>query len=258
MTDKLIVESLGWGVQSFTLIAMAALGEIEKPDLAIHSDTTHEATFTYGFASRWHQWIIDHGIPIVTVQPAGNRVDPLNYFKTGAVMIPLYTATPARKGGRMRRQCTGKWKIAPMRKYIQTIRDHKPVEMWLGISLDEFQRMRDSDVKYITNRYPLIEMKMTRNDCIDWLIQHDLEVPKKSSCVFCPFHSNNEWRNVKSNPYDWNIATRVDNALRSVRPPYDLFLHNSRKPLETIDLRTMQEKGQMDLWLEECDGVCGI
>ena len=32
--------SLGWGVQSFTLAAMAALDEIEKPAAAIHADTT--------------------------------------------------------------------------------------------------------------------------------------------------------------------------------------------------------------------------
>jgi len=39
--------SLGWGVQSMTIAVMAALGDIEPVDYAIHSDTTHERTDTY-------------------------------------------------------------------------------------------------------------------------------------------------------------------------------------------------------------------
>lgn len=34
------VISLGWGVQSWSLAAMAALGEIPRVDYAIHADTT--------------------------------------------------------------------------------------------------------------------------------------------------------------------------------------------------------------------------
>ena len=37
------VISLGWGVQSFTLAAMVALGELEPIDAAIHADTTHDS-----------------------------------------------------------------------------------------------------------------------------------------------------------------------------------------------------------------------
>ena len=35
--------SLGWGVQSWTIAAMAALEELPPIDLAIHADTGHEA-----------------------------------------------------------------------------------------------------------------------------------------------------------------------------------------------------------------------
>lgn len=34
--------SLGWGRQSFALAAMAALDEIERPNVCIHADTTME------------------------------------------------------------------------------------------------------------------------------------------------------------------------------------------------------------------------
>jgi uncharacterized protein YbdZ (MbtH family) len=132
------------------------------------------------------------------------------------------------------------------------------IEQWLGISLDEFQRMKDSDVKYITNRWPLIERRMTRADCITWLDKNGLEVPPKSACTFCPFHSTAEWRRIKATPEDWAEAVQVDNAIRKARPPYDLFVHPSRKPLEDVDLRTQEEKGQMSLWDQECSGICGV
>ena len=50
--------SLGWGVQSFTLAAMSALGEIEHLDFAIHADTLHERQKTYEFAKLMKDWLL--------------------------------------------------------------------------------------------------------------------------------------------------------------------------------------------------------
>ena len=50
MNSKLKIISLGWGVQSWALAAMVALGELEPVDFAIHSDTTWERSDTYQFA----------------------------------------------------------------------------------------------------------------------------------------------------------------------------------------------------------------
>jgi len=249
--------SLGWGVQSFTLAAMVALGELEPVDFAIHADTTHEFSGTYAHAAKWAPWLEAHGVKVVTVKNENQR-DMINRW--GGLRIPAYTIT--KKGdGQVHRQCTGDWKIQPVRRYIQSVRNRQPVEQWIGISLDEFQRMRDSDVKYITNRYPLVERRMTRNDCIAWLERHGLEVPPKSACTFCPFHNTAEWRKIKASPADWQEAVTVDRAIRKARPPYDLFVHSSRKPLEEVDLRTPEEKGQMSIFDEpdengECSGVC--
>lgn len=51
--SELTVASLGWGVQSWVLVAMSALGELPKVDFAIHSDTTWERSATYDFAQQW-------------------------------------------------------------------------------------------------------------------------------------------------------------------------------------------------------------
>lgn len=244
------VISLGWGVQSFTLAAMVALGELEPVDAAIHADTGHEFSGTYAFAARWTPWLEQRGIRVVTVK--SKDVGPIDAHK--GVMIPALGAA----GGMFKRQCTDSWKRAPMRRWLQANRNGQPIEQWLGISLDEFQRMKDSDVKYISHRWPLIEKKMTRADCAKWLTEHNLEVPPRSACTFCPYHNTAEWRHIKASPADWQEAVSVDRAIRKARPPYDLYVHPARKPLEDVDLRTPQEMGQLDLWDSECSGICGV
>lgn len=247
------VISIGWGVQSFTLAAMVALGELEPVDVALHADTTHERAATYAFAERWTQWLETHGVKVVTVKNTATELG-----KKNTVDIPAFT-TDGKSLGQLRRQCTSDWKIAPMRRWLQAHRNGQPVEVWLGISLDEVQRMKESDVKYITHRWPLIERRMSRWDCILWLDRHGLEIPPRSSCVFCPFHSRDEWRNIRDNaPADWKKAVQVDAEIRKARPPYDLFVNVQRKPLAECDLDGPIEQGQLSLWENECDGICGV
>lgn len=247
------VLSLGWGVQSFTLAAMSALGEIERFDTMIHADTTHERSGTYDFARRWQPWLEGYGSQVVTVSAGNTRV-----IDGVSVTIPAFT-TDGKSRGQLRRQCTNHWKIYPIRRWLQANRNRQPVEMNLGISLDEFQRMKTSDRQYITNRWPLVEMGMTRQDCESWLHARGLEIPVKSSCVFCPYLSKPEYRNIKAGGNgDWTKAVNIDVSIRHIRPPHALYIHQSRTPIEQVDLRTPQEKGQLNLWNDECSGLCGV
>ena len=282
------VISLGWGVQSFTLAAMAALGDIEPVGYAIHADTTHESKLTYEFADRWRWWLHDKGVRVITVKPDAKKLRAFNNHE--GVYIPAYTYKPSEmvisdgwvgdyddngekiidadfagtplykpdSYGQLNRQCTGDWKIAPMRRWLQQNRDGEPVEMLLGISLDEFQRMKQSDVKYITNVFPLVDKRMTRFDCMKYLDNLGIEVPPRSACTFCPYHNTAEWNRIKSVPEDWDSAVELDKAIRKIRPPYDLFIHPSVKPIDEVDFRSAEEKGQMTLWDNECSGVCGV
>lgn len=254
--------SLGWGVQSFTLAAMAALGELEPIDAAVFADTTHESQLTYEFSNRWTPWLADRGVVVVVVVATHEKKNIIDRW--GGMQIPAFTTSP-RGFGQIRRQCTHEWKIRPMRAWINTElarRGEKKtpgaVEQWLGISLDEFRRMKPADVKYIENRWPLIDKRMTRRDCITWLEAHGLEVPPRSACTFCPFKKTEEWQLIKNVPADWDEAVQVDKAIRDARPPFHLFVHPSRKPLEEVDLRTAEEKGQLSLWDQECNGICGV
>jgi hypothetical protein len=250
------VLSLGWGVQSFTLAAMVALGELEPIDYAIHADTTHESQLTYAFARKWTPWLEERGVKVVTVRE--ERATQELGKDSIQTHLPVYTMSDKGVEGQALRSCTGRWKIAPMRRWYQTNRNGERIEQLIGISLDEAQRMRDSDVQYISNIYPLIDKRMRRGDCINWLEYNVLEIPARSACTFCPFHSSAEWHRIKQTPEDWAEAVTVDRKIRKARPPYDLFVHPSRKPLEEVDFRTAEEKGQLSLWDAECSGICGV
>lgn len=227
------VISLGWGVQSFTLAAMAALGELQV-DVALHADTYWEKTATYTFIRQWQPWLEARGLRVVTV---GDADQAIKKVRTAATDIPAFTV--GEQHGQLRRQCTQRWKVEPMRRWLRAEFERMGVKrtpgcvtQLLGISLDEYQRMRTSDVKWIAHEYPLIERRMTRADCAGWLVRHGLEVPPKSACVFCPFQGRSSWQALKrGDPYGWSQAVAVDEAIRKVRSPIDLFVHRKRVPL---------------------------
>jgi len=250
--------SLGWGVQSFTLAAMSALGDLPPVDVAIHADTTHEMAATYAFAQEWAPWLEKRGVRVVTVTTAARPVDIW-----GGVAMPAYTLEDGKRG-RIKRQCTNDWKIAPVRKLLQSERNGQPVELWLGISTDEWHRAKSADVQYIDHKYPLLDLGMSRADCLRWLTAHRLPSPGKSSCTFCPFHRIGEWEQIKrTGGADWEEALQVDEMIRHARPPGVLYAHARMLPLtEAVIIPEDYGYTQLDLLASddddaECDsGFC--
>ena len=156
------VISLGWGVQSWGLAAMSALGVLPPVDAAIHADTTHERSETYSFAERWTPWLEERGVRVVTVQGWTRYLAPYDVMPTPEsirqTLLPVFTTWPnGADSGTMHRQCTGHWKIRPIKRYLQAHRHGTQAEQWIGITLDEVTRMRQPDVQYISNAYPFIE-----------------------------------------------------------------------------------------------------
>ena len=280
--------SLGWGVQSWTMAAMSALGELEKVDLALHSNTTWEREETYEFIETWTPWLEDRGVSVVTVSdyeqarqvasgepdiPAFTKVSgnivhiPAHLIQNenGGKMPPLHTTYPTgKKSGMLRRQCTHRWKIWPMRKYLRQMLDERGlskqagvVEQWLGITVDEIHRAKDSDVKWINHRFPLLEKRMTRQDCIIWLQNHNLPVPPKSSCVFCPYHTRQTFAEMKrANGPDWQIAIEVDEAIRDKRPGYACYVHPDRIPLTEVTIAEDFGATQLEMFVNDSDAEC--
>jgi hypothetical protein len=263
------VLSLGAGVQSTTMALMAAKGELgEMPDCAIFADTGAEPKPTYDYL----RWLMsDNVLPFpVHIVSAGNIKDDLlsGMNTTGQKFssIPFFTLYKG-KTGMGRRQCTKEYKLMPIRRKVRELLGGNvrgaSVEMWIGISTDEIIRMKPSMVKYITHRWPLVEKRMSRHDCLSWLERNDFPLPPKSACTFCPYRSDQGWIKMKKNdPESFAEAVEVDSAIRTngttKRMKADLYLHRSLKPLNEIDFRTDDEVGQIDMFNNECEGMCGV
>lgn len=254
MTYKMTVLALGAGVQSSTILLMACKGELPKPDLAIFADTGWESLGTYKHLEWLKQETGKAGIPILHVGSANIKDDLLN---NDFIRIPFY----CRKGDLTlmgRRRCTEYYKLRPIRYELRRLLGYRPrqriskgaVDLWIGISIDEAQRAHMSPEQFIDKSYPLLTIKpMTRIQCVSWL---DANYPNqnipKSSCVGCPFHSDREWQRVKQTDNEWENATQVDSQIRHREDVLKLkrYLHRLCKPLVDIDLRTPQEKGQLE------------
>jgi len=144
--------SLGWGIQSWGLAAMSALGALPKVDAAIHADTMHERSQTYEFARKWTPWLEERGVRVVTVS-AGPLVTDIESGRT-----PCYFTLGPQGAGQLPRTCTDRWKIRPIKRWAQEHRDGQQVEQWIGITLDEAHRLTSSRVGYVDNAYPFLDM----------------------------------------------------------------------------------------------------
>lgn len=255
--SELAVISLGAGTQSTTLLLMACAGLVEpQPVEAVFADTDWEPKAVY----RHLDWLDTvSSIPISRVRYGNIKDDALH--KPMGVNMPFYL-TGQRGPGIMRRQCTYKYKLAPIRRRVRELMhqhgSHQVAQMMVGISLDEIQRMRDSDVRYMRNAYPLIDLRMTRVDCLLWLERHGFPRPPKSACIGCPYHSNSVWAEMKADrPDEFADACDFDDAMRSARPGYTTYLHSARIPLRQVGVSTAEQRGQLS-FVDECTGMCGV
>ncbi|MEX2599301.1 MAG: hypothetical protein WD533_06560 [Dehalococcoidia bacterium] len=267
MTTPLRVLSFGVGVQSWTLAAMMALGELELADYTVFADTKHESVGTYQHLMKWTPWLEERGHKVIVVE--SDRTEVVREDWSDSVLIPAFTVdSEDGSHGIIKRQCTHDWKIMPIRRFVRTLLPAPPapgsVVSIQGISWDEARRMRESDVAYITHEYPLVDLRMTRSDCILWLVSHGLDVPPKSGCVFCPYTSIGRWKARKrAGGEDWRHAVEVDSAIRSKRPKAALFVHPYRKALaEAVEIPEDHGAAQLALELDPeapCDsGACFV
>jgi len=275
MTDKLdkrVFLSLGAGVQSSTLYLMACHGEFDvEPEAAIFADTGWEPKAVYD----WLGDLAMYGhIPIYVIKHGNlrdeqitNVIDPPGKAKPFASM-PLHGFSLEDKPMMLRRQCTREYKVTPITKKIRSLMGVAPrkritteADLWIGISKDEIQRCKPNREKWITNIWPLIDKNMTREDCKDWLVSHDYPVPSKSACLGCPYHDDGTWREMKmDNPKDFKDAVEFERIIHEglKRSKGIMYLHNSLQLLDEVDFENAEDKGQLNMFNNECEGYCGI
>src|SRR3990167_148527 len=260
-----VIISLWAGVQSSTMALMAACGEIDLiPDGAIFADTQAEPKAVY----EWLDWLEKQlPFPVFRVT-AGNLEEASLKVHTGKSgkkytkhAIPYYTLGQDGHKGMNPRQCTGDFKIVPIKRKIREIMKQtgeKKVIQWLGISYDEIVRMKPSRVKYIKHVYPLIEKRMTRQDCLSLIKSHHYPEPPRSACYFCPFHSDSEWGKLteadmkRASEYEFKLSQ----SLLSVHRKHSPYLHKYRIPIRRINFKLPDLfDGSFN---NECEGHCGV
>lgn len=260
--------SLGAGVQSSTLFLMACFGEIGPYDAAIFADTGWEPPNVY----EWLEWLakvgFQYGLPIYIVQQGNILEDILNSQVRRYASMPFFVLSPEGKRGQIRRQCTSEYKITPLKKKERELAGYKKyaripageVIVAKGISLDEAKRASMSDDRWVIFDYPLIELEMTRNDCLNWFDRKGLPLPPRSACVGCPYHTNSEWRKIRDEmPEQWKQAVELDHYIRKMDGMRgDVYLHADMVPLDEVDLTTAEDHGQLSLFRDECQGICGV
>ena len=259
--------SLGAGVQSSTMALMAASGELAPmPEAAIFADTHDEPARVY----QWLEWLeIQLPFPVVRVS-RGSLMDEALKLKTSrksgnsylSIGLPVYTIADDGSKGMGMRQCTRTFKIDPIRKRLRELRNKQPVVQWIGISLDEAHRMKPSRDKWCTNIWPLVDKRMTRSDCLEWMRSHGFPEPPRSACKKCPFRSDREWERLRSTSQEeFDESVEFERSLqfgyRSATALHSTpYLHSSRVPLNEVEFRII-DSGP-NLFGNECEGMCGV
>ena len=273
------VLSLGGGVQSTVMSLLAEEGSLgSKPDYAIFADTGWEPRSVYDNID----WLESQvSFPVIRVSNGRNLLEDV---KNGVnaqgqpwMTLPVYLADQeGNANGINWRQCTKNYKLDPIRRAVQELLGVNPrqivfpetnVEMWLGITTDEAMRIKPSRNWWITNRYPLVtDLPMDRDQCTQWFAERypDRQLTR-SACIGCPFRSSSSWLEVKEDePGQFEEAVLLDRMLRS--PDHNAgrmfrkqaYLHHRRMPLEDAVVLDYEETLEINQFINECEGHCGL
>lgn len=255
---KVRIFSFGGGVQSHAVLALQAQGKLIKPyDVFVFAnvgdDSENPATLAY-IKKYTLPFCEKHGIKFVEVHKTtyGKPETLVEFIFRTPRSVPI----PARmsNGAPGNRTCTSDFKITVVDRWIRDAGYTHGV-VGLGISTDEFQRMRSErwynkysgkNIGYWKRReHPLIDMGISRIESKKIIAESGLPIPPKSSCYFCPFMRKNEWIELRRSNvtvkfqgeelHIFDAAVKVEQHINEKRhaPARDrVYLHSSCTPLE--------------------------
>lgn len=198
------VFSYGGGVQSTAALVLAAQGRIDFSTFLfanVGDDSENPATLEFF-----------HAVALPFAQAHNIDLSEIRYVRQTGQVISLYEEVldpnlrgipiPIRmpNGAPSIRACTSNYKVRPIARELKRrgATPENPAIIGLGISLDEFERMNQSRIPWQTYEYPLIDLRLSRQDCINIISSAGLLIPPKSSCWFCPFWRPSHWRRLRT------------------------------------------------------------
>lgn len=234
--------SYGGGVQSTALLVLAAERRIDFRVFLfanVGDDSEDPATLTY---------LRDHAAPFAAAH--GIELHELHRRRRDGSTETLYGRL-TREGSRSlpipvrmsngapgTRSCTADFKIRVVGRWL---REHgatpaAPATVAVGISRDEWHRAhnrRTEPAQHVV--YPLLDLRLSRADCMRIITAAGLPVPPKSSCWFCPFHRPATWAHMRRDrPALFQRAAALETLLNQRRTELGrdpVFLTRFNRPL---------------------------
>lgn len=260
--NQLRTFSYGGGVQSTAALVLAATGRIDFPVFLfsnVGDDSEHPETLRY-VNDVAMPYAAANGIELIELRHIRRDGNEETLYKkltregSRSTGIPIYLEGSGAPG---RRSCTADFKIRRIAKWL---RQHgataaNPAIVGLGISLDEFHRAhRGEDQPFERRTYPLLDLRLTRQDCMNIIARGGLPVPPKSSCWFCPFHRIPTWQRLKrETPELFDRAIALEQTLSDRSEGLGrgkVFLTNKMRPITTVI------GNQLDMFDDEGGDTC--
>ena len=244
--------SFGAGVQTTALLCLYKEGKLSFKK-AVFADTGAETEKTYKHLENLKKLFPN----LIETTKKGHIIE--DTLKEKYVTAPVFT-DDNRKG---RRVCTARYKIDPVSNKIRELeglkRKHLKEDAFslaLGFSTDEYWRAKPNRTRWLKNVFPLLDLKLSRSNCLDILKKHNIE-PIRSACYFCPLQSNSEWKRLKNTqPKEFKKAVKFDKQIRDIKKPFQNFIHRNRQPLNKVVFKETDQ--QINLFsLNDCQSGYG-
>jgi hypothetical protein len=230
----------------------------------VGDDSENPETLDY-FRQYTQPFALEHDIDLIEVKVFRNgKEDTLRNLMMQDdrnIPIPVYLLS----GAPGNRKCTERYKIRVIDRWVNNNRNgHNKYTVGLGISTDEMQRARSKEPQEVYKglwkeiEYPLLDLRISRNDCRKIIKDAGLPVPPKSSCYFCPFHNDLFWHELRQNHPDYfNDAVDIEKFLQEKREKIGrdkVFLH---RKLVSLDTAIPNQPFLFDLDDDNCEsGYC--
>jgi hypothetical protein len=233
MTQRTQVWASGGGVQSAAIAALIVQGKL-RPDLAIIVDTEREQSTTWQYMDDVITPAL-HKVGVILHRVRKSEFEHRDLYggkDSNILLMPTFT-TKSGTIGKKPNFCSSYWKREVIKRWVNS-HGVKSIDTWLGISVDEMQRIQVEKSSKWANRYPLIEAKMNRSDCMSLVASMGWPSPPRSSCWMCPNHTQQEWREIRMRPTDWIAAVSLEREVRKIDP--HVFFHHDCVPLDEANL----------------------
>jgi|GEM_PF-5401455 len=154
--------------------------------------------------------------------------------------------------------CTMAYKIKQIMKELRIVLGIKSFDktkhklnMYIGYSIDEIGRVKPNPLSYVENISPLVDLHLSRYDCVDYVEKKLGFTPLSSVCNMCYANDFNRVYDIYENDVDgWNKLLALDDAMankpKSHRLREQIFmfrfqaLDNIR--LKDVSMKDLKEK----------------